>query len=100
MNFVVSGDFLAHRLPDERVCLCVDGGGRVVHDQDLRLFQQCPRDAQPLLLAAGDVRAALFDIGVIFVGEGLDELIRLRKLADANQVFIRRVLIAPNGGYL
>ena len=64
-------------------------------NEDLRLFQQRPRDAKPLLLPAGDVCAALLDVGVVFVGEGLDELICLRKPAHAHHFLIRRIRVAP-----
>ena len=69
-------DLGAQRSADLRVGFRIDGGGRIVEDQDLRLFQQRPRDTQPLLLSAGDVRAALLDVGVVFVRHLLNELIR------------------------
>ena len=57
-----SGDLLPHRLTDLRVRPRIDRGGRVVQNQHLRLFQQRTRDAEPLLLAAGNVGAALLDV--------------------------------------
>ena len=88
-------DLRAQRCADLRVGLRVDSGGRVVEDQNLRLFQQRPRDAQPLLLPAGDVRAALLDIGVVFVRHLLDKFIRARQLAGPLQLLVRRVRVAP-----
>lgn len=70
------GDIGAEALADQRVGARVDRGGRVVEDQNLRLFEKRPGDAETLLLSAGDVRAALLDIGVIPVGEGADEFVR------------------------
>ena len=40
------------RLLDQRFGLRVQVGGRLVQDQDARVFQQHPRDGEPLLLAA------------------------------------------------
>ena len=56
---------LRNALADQRIGLGIDRAGRVVQDEDLRLFQQCARDAQTLLLAAGNVAAALLDVCVV-----------------------------------
>ena len=57
------------RVANLRVGRGIDGGGGVVQNQDLGLFQQRPGNAEPLLLAAGDVGAALLDVGVVLIGE-------------------------------
>ena len=59
----------------------IDGGGGVVQDQDAGLFQQCAGNAEALLLAAGDVVAALLDVGLVLVGEALDKFIGAGLLA-------------------
>src|SRR5579884_2982797 len=56
----------------------VYGAGRVVEDQDARVGEQRPRDRQALPLAAGERHAALADHRLIAVGEGRDEVVRLR----------------------
>ena len=89
------GDIGAEALADERVGARVDRGGRVVEDQNLRLFEKRPGDAETLLLSAGDVRAALLDIGVIPVGEGADEFVRLREPARLDHLVIGGILVAP-----
>ena len=65
-------------LTDQGISLCIDCGSRVVRDEALRFLSDRSRDAETLFLAAGDVRSALFDIGVISIRELCDELVRLR----------------------
>ena len=89
------GDLRRERLADQRVGARVDGACRVVENQNLRVLQQGARDAQALLLAAGDVGAALFDVGVVALREGADEVVRLRELAGVDELLVRRVLVAP-----
>ena len=59
------------------------------------MLQKRPRDAESLLLPAGDVGAALLDVGVIPVREGHDELVRLRALARLDEFLIRSIGISP-----
>ena len=89
------GDLFAERLADERVRLGIDRRRRVVEDQYLWLFEQCARNAKSLLLTARDVAAALLDVGVVLVGEALNELVRLCEFADAHQLLVCRVGVAP-----
>ena len=58
-----AGDLLGEGLADGCVGTGIDGGGGVVQDQDLGLLQQGAGDAKTLLLTAGDIGAALFEIG-------------------------------------
>jgi hypothetical protein len=55
MIFVVSGMNSRKTPADLRVGTGVHGAGGIVQNQDLRLFEQRPRDAQPLLLPAGHI---------------------------------------------
>ena len=73
----------------------IDGACRVVENEHLGILEQGARYAQPLLLTAGDVRAALFDIGVVAVGHRADKFIRLSELAGVLYFIIGRVLVAP-----
>ena len=82
-------------LLDLRVRARIDGARRVVEDEHFRLLQQRAGDAQALLLAAGDICAALLDIGVIAVWHGGDELIRTREHAGVPEFLVRGILIAP-----
>ena len=58
----------------------IDGGGRIVQDQDARIGEEGARQGQPLALSAGERDAALADDGLVPLVEGLDELMRLRGL--------------------
>ena len=60
-----SGDLPCKGGTDLGVSGGVNGGGGIVQDQDLGLFQQSPGDTQPLLLTAGNVGAAPLDTGVV-----------------------------------
>ena len=80
------GDIFAECLADERVGMGIDGARRVVKDEDLGLFEEGARDAQALLLPARDVGTALFDVGIVFVGEALDEVVRLCKFARFDEL--------------
>ena len=73
----------------------IHGRGGIVQDQDLRLFQQSAGDAQALLLTAGNVAAALLDMGIVAVREAGDEFIGAGQLAGVNQFLVRGVGIAP-----
>ena len=90
-----SGNFFLEGLADHSVRMGIHSGGRVVQDQDLRLFQQGTGNAQPLLLAAGDIAAPLLDVGIVAVREGGDELIGTGQLTGVDQLLIRGVGIAP-----
>ena len=60
----------------------IHGGGGVVQDQDLGLFQDGPGDQQPLALAAGQVGGVLLQHRLIPVGEPVDVLVG-RAMAQA-----------------
>ena len=65
-----AGTDVPKRLPDGLVRGGVHGAGGVVHDEDLGILQQGPGDAQPLLLTAGHVDAALPQVRIVSLGEG------------------------------
>ena len=89
------GNRLTERAADQRVGLGVHRAGGVVQNEDLRLFEQGARDAKALLLAAGDVGAALVDDSVIPVGETFDELIGTGLAARLPALFQGGVSLAP-----
>jgi len=90
-----AGDLPGEGPADEGVGAGVDGGGRVVEDEDLRPLEQGAGDAQALLLASGDIGAALLDAGVVAVGELPDELVGLGELAGADELGVGGVGVAP-----
>ena len=81
------GNFTGQGLPDGGVGASIHGGGRVVQNQNLRLFQQGTGNAQPLLLTAGDVGAALLNVGIVAIREGADKFIGTGQLAGTDAFF-------------
>ena len=53
------------RLLDRRLDLRIERRGGLVEDQDRRVLQDHPGDGDPLALAAGELDAALADVGVV-----------------------------------
>ena len=94
-NFGGFGHGIPQRGADARVGGGIHGGGRVVKDNDLGLFQQRPGDAQPLLLAAGNVHAALAKIHIISPGQSADKFIRRGGLAGGGDFRVGGVGVAP-----
>src|SRR3546814_6043613 len=54
--------------------LAVEGGGRLVEQQDGGVLQHGAGDGDALALTAGEVAAARADLGVVAAGEGGDEI--------------------------
>ena len=69
-------DFLRECLADERIRLGIYRTGRVIKNEDLRLFQQRTRNAESQLLTAGNIRAALLKLGVELIRHLQDEYFR------------------------
>ena len=69
----------------------VERAGRLVEQQDRPIREQRPRDRQPLALAAGELDAALAEIGVEALRQALDELQRVRRLARRAHLGVGRV---------
>ena len=88
-------NFIPERFPNHRIRFGIDGGSRVVENQDFRLFEQCARDAKPLLLTAGYVCAAALYVGIVTVRKSRDKFIRAGKLTNADQLLVGSVRIAP-----
>ena len=65
-------DFFPEGLADQSVGFCIYSAGRVVQNKDLGLFKERPGNTQTLLLSAGNIGAALFNISIVFVRKGLD----------------------------
>ena len=68
----------------------VERGEGVVKDVDLRLAADRAGDREPLLLAAGEVRAALRDRTVAALGQFVYELAALRRGDRRGDVVVRR----------
>ena len=62
---------------DHRLALGVDGGERLVQDEDGRVAQKGARDGDALALASREPDTALADHGVVALGQPHDELLRI-----------------------
>ena len=69
----VARDPVERRL-DLALGMDVEGRGRLVEDQDRRRLEDGAGDGDALLLAAGELQAALADLGRVAVGQRFDEV--------------------------
>ena len=82
------------RLLDDALGLGVEGGGRLVEDQDLRVANQCPRNRDALALAATQLHAAVADLGIKTVREAADEVVGVREPRRARALVASRAFAA------
>ena len=68
---------VGHRRLNELLAFGVEVARGLVEDQDLRDGEDRARDGEPLLLAAGQLHAALADERLVLFGQLLDELVRV-----------------------
>ena len=78
-------------LLDRRLDLRIERAGRLVEDEDRRVLEDQPGDGDALALAAGELDAALADVGVVAgaaaaVLEAEDEVVRLRRASAAAMI--------------
>ena len=71
--------------------LGVDGGGRLVEHEYLRVGDQRARERDQLLLADREPVAALADVGVVPFFEFQDELLRVDEARGGLDLFVGRV---------
>ena len=76
---------LGDRLLDKVLILRVDAGGRLVEDDDGRVLQNGAGNGYALLLAAGELSAALAHHGIIAVGQRHDEVVAAHRAAKGAQ---------------
>ena len=69
----------AQAVLDPRLGVHVDVRGGLVEDQDARVGRRGARERHQLALAGRQVAAALADLGVVAVGQPLDELVRAHR---------------------
>ena len=65
------------RVLDLALGLGIHRGGGLVQQQDRRVLEQRAGDGQPLFLAAGELHAALADVGVELLRQLADEALRV-----------------------
>ena len=68
----------------------VERARRLVEHQHRRIVDQCPRDRQPLALAARQVRRTLFQHRRVAVRQPLDEFVGAGELGGAHDIVQRR----------
>ena len=76
---------------DQHLRLGVDIACRLVEDEDRGVFEDRPRDGDPLALAAGEFDAAFADHRLVAVGEVLDEIVGFGGLGGRTDVGVGRV---------
>ena len=85
----------ADGLAQTRIRRVVQRRGAVVQNENFRIAHERAGDGQALPLAAGEVLAALRDLGIQPALAGRDKFCRLRGLERDLQLGIRCVLLAP-----
>ena len=68
----------SQRFLHDRLGGIVERRGRLIEDQDARVFEDRPGDREPLALPAREARAALADDRVIPLGKLADEVVGIR----------------------
>ena len=79
------------RLLDDPLALGVEGGGRLVEDQDRRVGHDHSSDRQPLALASREAVAALADDRVVAVVQRHDPLVDERGLGGLCHLLVGRL---------
>ena len=81
--------------PQRRIGGKVQGTGTVIQNEDFRLFHQGPGNGQPLLLTAGQVSAALFQLEIQLTGLALHHFLGLGGGQCLPQLRIAGIFVAP-----
>ena len=82
------------RLLDQDLGMGVDGGGRFIQNQDLRVIQQRAGEGDQLLLPGGKAAAALVDLGVVALFHRQDGVVDVHRFGCGDDLFFRRVQLA------
>ena len=94
-QFGRAGNFLPESLSDLCVCCSVHSAGAVIQNQYFGLFEQCPRDTEPLSLSAGYISASLFDPGIVALRHFSDKFICAGHFTYSHALFFRGVFVSP-----
>ena len=81
--------------PDSGLSGGIYSGGGIVQNENGRLAEHGPGDAQPLLLSAGDIGAALGEQGVEAVGQAHDKVVSLGVPRGLDHLLFRGVRPSP-----
>src|SRR5438874_1011050 len=61
----------------------IEGAGRLIEDEDRRVFEECPRDRDALSFAAGQLPSEFTHMGVVRFRDAPDALVRARRIRRA-----------------
>ncbi|MEZ5225297.1 MAG: hypothetical protein R2710_01090 [Acidimicrobiales bacterium] len=84
------GEALFERSVDPLLDEHVDGARRIIEHEDLRVHQERTGDGDALALAAGQGASPFADDGVVALGQGRDEVVRLGGLGGGDHVVSAR----------
>ena len=90
-----TGEIAAQGFADPGIGGGVHGRGGIVENQNLGFAENGAGDAKTLLLSAGDIAAALLNVSIIAVGEGIDKLLRAGSAAGGDDLFVRGIGATP-----
>ena len=82
---------LRNGLLDEVLVFGVDARGRLIEDDNGCVFENRPRDGDPLLFAARERAAAFADDGVKAIGKRHDEIVAPGLFGRIDHLVLRRV---------
>ena len=94
-NFRGLRQILLECLLDQGIGAGIHGAGGVVQNQHPGFLKQRPGNTETLLLTAGNIGAALFNIGFVTLRHGIDKFIRTGKTAGFLYFLIGGFFIAP-----
>ena len=94
-NFRGLRKILLECLLDQRICAGIHGTGGVVQNQHPGFLKQCPGNTETLLLTAGNIGAALLNVGFVTFRQGIDKFIRAGKTAGFFYFLIGGFFVAP-----
>ena len=82
------------RVEDDGLCFRIDRRGGLVENEDGRVLEKGARDADALAFASGQPHAALADLGLVAVGQALDEFVGVGRLGGLDDLLQRRLQAA------
>ena len=83
-----------HRLLNVHFGSCVDRGSRLIEDENSRVGKNCAGDRKELTLTLREVASRLCKLGIISLGQTINEEICIRCVRRALHILVGRVLTA------
>ena len=79
-----------------RLGFSIKGTGGFIQQQQRRIAKHRPGNGDPLQLATGNIGSPFFELGVIPIGQGTDEIIRIGQARRIAHLVVRRTTAEPN----